>query len=377
VANGGFAKYSPSGHLVFALGGALHAVSVEPDSLEPRGPALPVLDELDHDSEFAWASFDLSPSGSLVYSTGAGREGLFDLVWVDRQGREELLPAEPRTYVYPRISPDGRRVALDVRDEDEGEIWIWDFEREDLSRLTNHPMPDSYSVWTADGEQIYFASGRERVNDFSIYRVAADGAGAPELVYEAGGFAAPYAFTASASALLFRSGVGRQDLALLHLDGEPRVESLLATEARELNGEISPDGRWLAYQSDESGEDEIYVRSFPDVQRSRRKVSRAGGVQPLWGPTGDELFYRTEDRLMRVAVRAEGASFEIDSPETLFRGSFFLENLETVGRTYDISPDGERFLMIKPRLQEGSDSNAKVVLVQNWTRELERLVPAP
>ena len=171
--------------------------------------------------------------------------------------------------------------------------------------------------------------------------------------------------------LVYRVGLtGGFDLGMLSLEGEGAAELLLASEFSELNGEVSPDGRWLAYQSDESGDDRIYVRPFPDVDSGRFSISAGRAGEPLWSPEGSELFYRSGDSLMAVPVKTEPA-FEAGSPEVLFTGSYAV----TIGRMYDVAPDGQRFLMVKPLETTEGGARNEVVLVQNWFEELKRLVP--
>jgi serine/threonine-protein kinase len=283
---------------------------------------------------------------------------------VDRDGREEALSAEPRAYVFPRISPDGDRLAVGARDQD-NDIWIWDFARETLTRLTFAPGLDIWPLWTPDGTQVAFSSDRDGI--FNLYWKAADGTGAVEGLTESENEQRPYAFTPDGSQLVFGE-TGEQGLELGVLSLEDSSEPLLATEFNELNAELSPDGRWLAYQSNASGQYEIYVRPFPNVEDGQWLVSTGGGTHPLWSPDGRELFYLAPGaRLMAIPVQTE-PSFAPGNAEELF-GVYYAEFF---GRTYDISPDGERFLMIK---ESDEPSSTEFILVQNWFEELNRLVP--
>ena len=205
-----------------------------------------------------------------------------------------------------------------------------------------------------------------------LYRRAADGTGEAEQMTEnaQGGAFLPSSLSPDEQFLVYRSGGNPPlDLGVLELDGgEPRL--LLAEEFDELNGEVSPDGHFLAYQSNGSGRSEIYVCPFPDVDAGRWTISTAGGREPLWSPDGSELFYRTSDSVMAVPIQTEPA-FEPGSPEKLFTGSYAVRT----GRMYDIHPDGDRFLMIKPSETTEGGARNDVVLVQNWFEELKRLVP--
>ena len=163
------------------------------------------------------------------------------------------------------------------------------------------------------------------------------------------------------------------------MDGDGAMENLVATEFNEINAEISPDGRWLIYQSDESGQWEIYVRPFPNVDEGRWQISRGGGREPLWGPDGRELFYRTLRGRQLTAVRIqEGSNFTFGNPEVVFEETSFFGGSGSgrgMGRTYDVSPDGKRFLMIKEGDPADKTEPTQLILVQNWTDELKRLVP--
>ena len=364
IEGGRDARYAPTGHLVYVLDGTLLAVPFDVDALEVMGGPIPMAEGvMTAGLRSGAAQFSVSDTGALVYVTGSD-PGDRTLVWVDRDGGEEALAAEPRAYTYPRISPDGGRLAVEVRDQ-ENDIWIWDFARETLTRLTFDPRGDSYPVWTPDGTRVAFSSFRDGPRD--LYWKAADSTGAVERLTESEDQPVPYAFTPDGRHLVFREQDEQGfNLGVLSLEGSP--EPLLATEFSEVNGEISPDGRWLAYQSNASGQGEIYVRPFPNVEEGQWLISSGGGTRPLWARDGQELFYLAPGaRLMAVGVQTE-PSFAPGNAEEVFEGYW----AGPTRRSYDISPDGERFLMIKE--SAGSDST-EFILVLNWFNELERLVP--
>ena len=371
VSGGSYPRYATTGHLVFAVDGTLRAVLFDLTSLTVTGDPVPVLEGVVTTGRGA-ASASFASDGTLVYVPG-GAEGVGaerTLVWVDREGTEEPLVAEPRAYLYPRISPDGARVALAVPDE-ERDIWIWDFVRETLTRLTFASEDDRYPAWTPDGQRVAFSSTRDGTEN--LFWKAADGTGTVERLTESPTRQFPYAFTPDGSHLVFRQDNPdtTTDLVTLALDGERSSEPLLATEFSERNAVLSPDGRYFAYQSNASGQDEIYVQPFPDVDEGRWQISTDGGFDPLWGPDGRELFYRMPRRVMAVTVETS-PSFTAGSPDVLFEGDYFTG----FGRTYDISPDGQRFLMIKAGNQaEGTAVERQLVIVQNWFSELQARVP--
>ncbi len=368
VSGGAGARYVPTGHLVYGVSGTLRAVAFDAGSLEVRGNPVPVLEGVGTKPTGA-VNFDFSQDGSLVYVTGGAGGGVQTaLVWVGRDGREEALLAPIRPYLLPRISPDGQRVAVSSQDEEQ-DVWIWDLGRETLDRLTRDPGPDMYSIWTPDSREVVYSSVRG--GTFDVYQRAADGTGAVRPLTDSPDSLFPSSISPDGKLLVYRVGAGGGfDLGVLSLEGEGAPQLLLATDINERSGEISPDGRFLAYQSDESGEDEIYVRPFPEVDGGRFPISAGGGSEPLWSPDGSEIFYRAGDRLMAVPVTTEPA-FEAGSPQELFTGSYAVR----IGRMYDIHPDGQRFLMVKPAETTEGGSSSHVVLVQNWFEELQRLVP--
>ena len=275
-------------------------------------------------------------------------------VWVDRHGREDPLAAEPRRYQEFALSPDGTRLAVAVDDPDNRDLWIYDLTRGTSTRLTFDPSPDGDPIWTPDGRRVAFRSGRD---GGGLFWKAADGTGEVEVLgkspYPYRQF--PQAFSPDGTALVFRSNqetsrvigmVPRQDLGMLSLEGARTSTLLLHDEFNERNAALSPDGRWMAYQSDESGQWEVYVRPFPDVDTGRWQVSNDGGTWPIWHPEGRELFYVSLQGMMAMAIDTE-PTFTPGAIELLFHMASTPDiRAETNGRV-DLSPDGEWFLMIK------------------------------
>ena len=257
-------------------------------------------------------------------------------------------------------------MALTLRDQEE-DIWVWDLVREVLTRLTFDPGADRYPVWTPDSTRVVFSSDVDGA--FNLYWKAADGTGTVDRLTESANLQYGNSFSPDGESLVLREGgVGREvDLRVLSLAGDRGVETLLATEFVEVNADLSPDGRWMAYESDQSGQREIYVRPFPNVEDGQWQISTSGGARPLWALGGSELFYRRGAALMAVPVQT-APSFMPGTPEVLFEAEYFLG---LGGRSYDVAADGQRFLMIK----EGGDAAQNVILVQNWFEELRRLVP--
>ena len=364
-------RYLPTGHLVYATrDGSVYAAPFDAETLDLAGTALPLIGGVRLKASGGAADFSISDSGTLVYATGAAG-GQRTLVWVDRDGQEELVDVPRRGYVYARLSPDGGHVALDVRDAEEGsDIWIWDFARGTLQPFTINPGRDRMIAWSPDGNRIAFHS--QRNGSEGIYWQPADGSGRAEKLTE--GSHAPTSFTPDGTRLIFLSPFTSFtfDLGAVSLQGEPQVEWLLREAYSEGNGEISPDGRWLAYQSDESGQNEIWVRSFPDVTAFRTQVSNDGGTRPLWSRDGTELFYFVDpDTIMTVPV-GDGPEFVAGLPTVAVQGPYAIPS--NAGRHYDVSCDGQRILLLR---ETGAAAVQQMHVVQNWFEELKRLVPVP
>jgi serine/threonine-protein kinase len=290
-------------------------------------------------------------------------------VWVDRQGRETPINAPPRAYGGLELAPDGTRIAFRIADQ-ETDIWIWELARQTLRRFTFDPAFDGWPTWTPDSRHIIFSS--ERGGNRSVFWQAADGTGVAERLTERPNQNVN-AVTPDGSRVVL-SDTGTNDLMLLTLGAERKVQPLLRTPFLERNAEISPDGRWLAYESNDSGRVEVYVRPFADVNSGRWQVSTDGGISPLWARNGQELFYvQPTGALMRVPVD-KGTNWVTYSPTTLVEGPYVWQLPAVAGRLYDVSRDGTRFLMLKPA-DEPDQTTASIVIVQSWIEDLKRLVP--
>jgi eukaryotic-like serine/threonine-protein kinase len=393
VRGGSDARYIPTGYLLYNAGGSLRVAGFNLDRLEVSGTPVPVPESvlttrapLGAQAGTGSGAAVVASNGTLVYApAGTLFGGQFgvprSLVWVDRQGRETPIPLPPRTYSYPRFSPDGTRVVLDIRDE-QSDLWIWELGRQNLTRLTFDPGSDFYPVWTPDGRRIIYYSSS---NGGHVVWRPANGTGTVEQLTS---LATNPNYTYSASpdgrSVAFQENMPKTglDISLLVLDSKPRIEPLIQTQFAESNGEISPDGHWIAYQSNESGREEIYVRPFPKVDDGRWQVSISGGTRPAWARNGRELLYLDEDNLLTAVTVKTTPTFSASNPAPLLKTAYFSGfgggGQAVAGRTYDVSPDGQRFLMIK---EAGKDASTKdqvqvsLVVVQNWFEELKRLVP--
>src|SRR6185295_12858122 len=243
----------------------------------------------------------------------------------------------------PALSPDGTRAMVFGNDQ-EHDLWLWDFARTTLTRLTLAPGIDGIGVWTPDGRRVIFSSDRTGVRN--LFSQAADGTGAVDRLTESLNTQYPSAVSPDGRRLIFSEEAPgtADDVMMMELDGSRRVTPLVQSPFAERNGIVSPDGRWLAYEANDSGRVEVYVRPFPEVNSGHWQVSTTGGTRPLWAPSGQELFYAAPTgALMRVGVE-RGPSWAGTTPTLLVKEGYLTIAGGNFGRTYDISPDGQRFL---------------------------------
>jgi serine/threonine-protein kinase len=370
IEGGQRARYAPTGHVVFGRAGALWAVPFDLNRLETTGPEAPILEGIQM-SRSGVAPYSFSDDGLLVYLPVGEVATKRTLVWVDREGNEESLSAEPRAYLYPRLSPDGSRLAVTVDDSGNRDIWIYDLGRQTLTRLTFDAAAEQVSVWTPDGQRVVFRSDREGAS--SLFWKAADGTGQVERLRTSPNFHLPSSFSPDGKSLVFyeREGSSPYDIGVLSMEGERTSKPLLQNEFDEMRPAISRDGSWIAYMSNEAGRGEIYVRPFPNVEDAKWQISSDGGISPFWAANGEELFYSNGEAMMVVKIETE-SSFRHGRPQVLFSGSYVFAG----ARNYDISPDGKRFLMIKEAEQTG-ETGTELIVVENWFSEIKRLVPTP
>ena len=313
--------------------------------------------------------FSVAAAGALAFVpalAGASPETLRSLVWVNRQGQEEPIAVPPRTYAVARLSPDATRVALDIRDE-ANDIWIWSIDRGALTRLTSGPTIDMAPIWTPDSRRIVWSSTRDSASP-ALYWQAADGTGAPERLGSTGPTVFPGTVTPDGTSLLFFGG---NTIRRLQLTGERNVSSALEGSSLLLTPELSPDGRWVAYQSNESGGPEIYIRPYPNVDEGRSQISTQGGSRPLWSRNGRELFFLDADARLSVAPISVSGNTLVPGAVRRLLNTAYYPGFTTRGmnlRGYDVSPDGQRFLMIKAN-EGASDNRSVMTIVLNWPPE--------
>ena len=330
------------------------------------------------------AQFGISAKGSLVFLPGGLQRRNNTLVWVNRQGDEEALPLEPSPYVSPSLSPDGRRLALGIGFHPDANIHIYDLQRGALSQLTFRGA--NYPVWTPDGGQVTFCAvvprapdsdADEAVYDYDInlFTQPADGSGDAERLLTKQGVQFPTAYSPDGRLLAFARGefvARRLDSWLLAVDEDPGARPFLSGPHDVIQLMFSPDGNWIAYVSNESGASQVYVQPYPGPG-PKRQISTQGGAEPRWSADMSELFYREGERMMVVDVLAREPSFEVGKPSELFQGPYEMGGVRPGFPNYDVTRDGQRFLMIKKDKETALAERIHVVL--NWGKELKRLVP--
>jgi serine/threonine-protein kinase len=379
VRGAGQGEYAESGHVVYAAAGTLRAARFDPVKLALIGDPVPVVDQVAVGSTGA-AEFTLSRSGTLLYVPGGNfAAGARALAWMTRDGRTEPIAVPPRAYVLPRLSPDGKRIAVEI-DDQENDIWTIDLSREPppLTRLTFDPASDAAPVWTRDGTRIVFRSARSGVPN--LFWRSADGTGAEERLTTSEYGQAPLTFTPDGSRLLLVQTMPKTaiDIFSAAADGKSAPEPLVATPFADMGPDLSPDGHWLAYQSNESGLNQVYVRPFPNANGGRWQVSTGGGLKAAWSPTGREIFYLdpNDGALMTAPVQTT-PTFSAGTPVRLIdtRSLYHLGP----GRNYDVSPDGKKLLVITNVRPDpaSTDTPIGMVVVVNWLEELKERLPSP
>ncbi len=360
-------NYVSSGHLIMGRGESLVAVPFDLQRLEVTGSAVVVVEDV-----FVTAGgpgsafFAASASGTLAYTPIRPNDRR--LVLVDRRGQQRPIQLEPGPFLTPRFSPDGQQIAYEIDDD----IWIYDLTRETSDRFTTDPAIDNTPLWAADGESLVFSSHRVGFSD--LFQKPTTGRAPAELLAASVNYQYAGSFSADGRFLLYaEQGLTTDwDIWVLPMAEPDKPRPLIQTEFAEVQPNFSTDGQWIAYQSDESGGDEIYVAPFSGEGR-RVRISGDGGHSPFWGPDGSELFFwsQTTNRLMAVPISFE-PEFQAGTAQSLLAGDYLVTSITgRLQRDFDIAPNGEEFVMIRESQQEAPD----IVIVLNWFDELKRLVP--
>jgi serine/threonine-protein kinase len=347
------------------------------DRLERTGSPMPVLEGVASSPAAGQAQYHVSDTGLMVYRPGTVDIEPFPIAWADRSGQLENLLDDAGIYGTPRLAPDGRRLAVSVQRGNNWDVWVYDIERDVSTRLTFESGYDADPVWSPDGRYVAFVSDRDD-GHFATYRTRSDGSGEAERLIEPGKleFPAPVSWSPDGTRLLLITPGpnGSDDLWFLPADGKGEPEPYLTSQFGEVDGSFSPDGRWIAYRSNETGNSEIYVRSAEGP--GKWQISDGGGWQPRWSGDGRTLFFRNHEGLNAIDVEAVGDEFRTGRPEFLF-GEIFggPAGVRLPGYLfydYDVNADGERFVVFPRRTEQGPSSSA-VHVVSGWFEELRRL----
>ena len=366
-----------TGHLLFASrDGQIMAATFDAEAMELTSPPTPVVEGVAINAS-PYPRYVVSESGELLYQTGTGGAGLVTPVWVERDGAaREIDPgwsvAANAPSLSRALSPDGTRLALSIPDSDGGiDVWVKQLDTGPLSRITFEGTSNFRATWSPDGQSLIFMSNR--AGDTDVWRKRADGSDTAELVLARGGALIQEAlYSPDGTWLVFREGVNQNaDIYAVRLPADSAVVPLEVTEFQERAVSVSPDGRWLAFDSNRSGPNEIFVRPFPEAGASLQQVSADGGTEPVWAHSGRELFYvNGANELVAVQVSTD-PSFTAGEQEVLFSVAGYARN--PAYALYDVTPDDQRFMML--RIGEAAATDADLVLVQNFFEELKRLAP--
>ncbi len=360
--------YAATGHLVYARGGAVLAAPFDRERLEVTGPSMPLLSGVRTEGTGA-AQLAFSANGTLVYLPGPSpNRAHYRLVRVDRSGKVRPLPFDAGDYYGPRFSPGGKRLAF-AKGEVNQDVWVADLERGTATRLTPEGAEEFDPVWSPDGKWIAYASERRSLEP-RVYLRASDGSGDEKLLGKSETALFPQSWSSDGRSLVLSEVLPATRWNLWTLEtgrgSEPRP--FLVTADTEAQPDLSPDGRWIAYTSNESGRFEIYARPFPGPG-GKLQISADGGMEPVWSRDGREVFYRNGDRMMSVPVRL-GTPLQVGRPAALFAEPGFLTLPIVEFRQYDVAPDGKSFVMVQ--LPDAQAPAQAPVLVANWFAELER-----
>jgi len=361
-------RYVPPGYVAFTRESALYAVPFDPVRVAIIGEAFPIVDGVWADPATGSAHYSVARDGTLVFAAGRSTGERRRIVWVDRAGRITPTPVEPNLYGNVRLSPDGLRAAVEMLND----IWVYHFETGTMSRATYSGV-NQFPVWTPDGRRIAISSS-QRVLQPTLFWLASEGGQPAERLGQDGGVQFPGSWAPDGRRLAYAersegSDTG-WDVRILHLDRGSASSPLVATTFDDDTPMISPDGRALAYVSDETGRPQVYVRPLSDTG-TRIQVSAEGGVEPVWSRDGDELFFKSGRRMLTVPVQTDG-QMAVGPQAVLFESDFVVTSVVPGAPSYDVAPDG-RFLMVVRSGEQPLPRQLEVVL--NWSEELRRRTP--
>ncbi len=369
VDGGVFGRYVPTGHLLYAKGQRLYALSLDPETATAKGTAVAVLDDVRVSETGGNAMVDVSIHGALAYVTESLGNPVRELVWLDRNGRATLATNERHRYLSASLSPDGRQVALTIRGESR-DLWTYSLERQMLSRLTSGEYTEFDPTWSHDGRELFYVVDSP---PFELHRIAVGSpdSGRPIWDEPAELDTTGIAISPDGRTIAFERSEAqtRFNLYARPIDGSEPPRPIRATRSEERRASFSPDGKWVVYQSDETGRPEIYVEAFP-AAGERTQVTADGGTEPVWAQNG-EIFYRHDDEIRVLSTRLRDG-FAFDPPSRLF--SFpIVAGSGDYTRTFDVTADGARLIAVT--IPDASRPR-QIEIVTNWTSALERLAPA-
>jgi serine/threonine protein kinase/Tol biopolymer transport system component len=367
-------RYLSSGHIVYTNRSTMFAMPFDVAALEARGNAVPVLNDVAYDPSAGLAQYDISREGTLVYRESLpSPRTVTEIRWIDASGKEQPLRQTAAEYAsIPRVSPDGKKIVMAMRESGAQDVWVYDTERDALTRLTFGEQAFVNPIWTRDGRFIVAGS-----IGAGLYWIRADGGSRAQPLMEAKTIAFPGSFSPDGKRLAYYEVSGAAQIWTLSIEagdgmkaGAP--ERFLSSQFGDTSPVVSPDGRWLAYESNESGKQEVYVRSFgaPTAVGGKWLISNGGGSLPVWAPNGRELLYRSGDQVMSVTYSASKDSFVTERPRTW---------LSALGGAigFDLAPDGRRVAAVMPIAGQGvRRQEHSLMFVQNFFDELRRRVPA-
>ncbi|HSE30218.1 MAG TPA: protein kinase [Pyrinomonadaceae bacterium] len=373
VKGASMARYVPSGHLIFAREGILYAVAFDVDRLTVRGQPVAILTGVAGDRTTGAVHFSAADDGTLAYVPGSATTGIRTLVWVDKGGNQTPVSIPRGQLNDPQISPDGSKVALLQGSSGSGDVWIYDFTRSTFTRFT-FTNTNATPIWSADSKNIYYVSITQvgASDQTTIMRKPADGSHEAETILTTNGRQYLKAILRDGETALLDSQLQTTTGSISKITLMPGAQVTPVVSTPQFNhfaAAVSSDGRWLAYQSNESGRPEIYVRDFAE-DGGRWQISTGGGQEPHWSPEGRELYYRNNGSLMVVPIETK-TNFQAGTPKNLFGEVYDLRS--NTGETFEVDPSGGRFLLIRPPKEEVSSAQVRIVL--NWFSELQRLVP--
>jgi serine/threonine-protein kinase len=379
---GSYARYLPSGHLVYVHNGTLFAVPFDSKRLELTGQPAPVMEGVTSNPGHGGAQFSFSDSGTCVYVAGSAVNSEISIYWMDAAGKFTPLRETPGDYDHPAISPEGKRLAMDITKGNRTDIYVYDWERDTLTRLTFKGDTNLDPVWTPDGQRIVYRSA-EKGAVANLSWIRADGGGDAQRLTQSNYSQFPWSWSPDGKTLAFEQnnpGTGF-DIMTMSVEGSEKTgwkpgepKPFVNTPATEVQPAFSPDGRWIAYMSNESITTEVYVRPFPGPG-GKWQISTGGGLFPQWSRNGKELFYRTNDsKIMVVSYTTSGDSFHADNPRLWSPGQFTNRGTSL---NYALHPDGKRFAVLKAGNAETAPPPInKVSFIFNFFDELRRKVPA-